>query len=298
MRAVAGAGLLTLFFSEYFFFNEEPALALIGPAPPVIPILRMWAFYIGFVLVLCATLSAFRVRRWEGIVLAGCVFGWAVEGMVIPAVYEAVPISLFWTSVGWHMPVDVFLGLFGIILLLRQRWLVVLAGSVGLGCLWALWTTWLWGEPGAPSPDAFVEFTFFAGAVLILGAALLAPVFPMLWALPRTAAVAVAGVAVALTLIQGMAYPAGLAMLVCLISTCLWALNRTAGKSPSPSLPPSPAPALKALGLAPAPVVAATCYAALWEADQQFVTQDVILFLLFLSVCGFLWSLARAFTSA
>ncbi|MEM0936718.1 MAG: hypothetical protein AAGJ91_12545 [Pseudomonadota bacterium] len=298
-RALAGAGLVTLFFSEFFFFNEDPAFAVLESADPLAAyghIGALWLFYIAFALVLSAALSACVVRRWEGLVLAACLFGWAVEGTAIPYVYESVPVTFFWTSVGWHMPVDVLLGVIALPWLLRQGWAASLIGSAGLGLAWGAWSTWVWADDLRLSPDVFTKYALITGGALVVGTALLAPALPSLWAMPRWLALASGAIALIFGFITGIVHPFGLALLASLVGLTLYALRRL-GQSGGPGrLPPPAAPAWRALALLPTPVLAAAVYGALWEADLQIVTEDAIILLLIIATCIFLFAIARAFT--
>jgi len=306
--ALTGAGLVTLFFSEFFFFNEAPALSVIGapsPGAAVAGIAALWLFYIGFALVLGAALSAARSARWEALVLAGCLFGWTVEGTAVPVVYEAVPVSWFWTAVGWHMPVDVLLGVFGLAWLMRRSWVVAAAGALLLGCLWGAWTTWTWSDGARIAPEAFARYAATTGGALVLGTALLAPLVPWLWAMPRWLCGAAGLTALAFAGLTGLAHPvgaAGLSALVALTCLALSRLRRTAPPGPLPLQAAASAPlrpvAVKALALALSPLAASAVYAALWHGDLQPASEETIFFLLLLASCVFFAAICRAFTAS
>lgn len=97
----------------------------------------------------CALLAAWVVERagargWSAVVLAGGIFGWLIEGVVVAETYEVVPFSLIWTPLAWHMLFSVLGAGVGLRLALTgPRWRAV-AVPVLIGGLAGLWGGYAW----------------------------------------------------------------------------------------------------------------------------------------------------------
>ncbi len=176
--SVFGTALLLMFFSEYYFLNEGPVRAVLanlsGEIEPM-KFLELVMYYCLFSYVFLIVLEKFSVSSIAALVLAGSIYGWATEAMVVPLAHEAPPISWFWTSISWHALIDVILGWYLIRLAMRHMSapkLVLL--FVLTGVFWAVWATWFWAgdEPGALAPlsaGQFWGYAFATGAVWIGG---------------------------------------------------------------------------------------------------------------------------------
>ncbi|KAB3530669.1 hypothetical protein F8154_13655 [Alkaliphilus pronyensis] len=171
---IIASAYILLFFSEYYFLNEEPAIGLVetlttNPVGLVflIEFIIMYAFFSYSMLI---ALQKFKVRNIWGLILAGALFGWWTEGIVIPIYYEALPYSIFWPSIGWHVIVDVLLGWYLVrkVLHMNKPLYTVLLSSA-LGIFWGIWATWFWGEGLSPiAPTDFVIYSFFTVFLLII----------------------------------------------------------------------------------------------------------------------------------
>ncbi|MFW5698176.1 MAG: hypothetical protein ACOCX1_06440, partial [Fimbriimonadaceae bacterium] len=187
-----GSGLVLMFFSELLFFNEGPAASLLQavqqPAKHLSAIGELGLWYTLLAAWLLVPIYLFRVRRWEALLLAGAIFGWATEGVIIPLLYAEFPISVVWPTLAWHAVADVLLGwwLLRLLLLTRKPLWIGLA-AVGLGAFWGWWATWPQIDPGftALSVGEFAAFAFAATGVWILGNVLVdlsaGPYVPAKW---------------------------------------------------------------------------------------------------------------------
>lgn len=175
LATLLGTGLILLFFSEFLFLNEGPVTTVVGHLEQgraghlVAALAEFVAFYVLFAYVLLAGLQWCQVRTLTDLLLLGALVGWAIEGIVIPLVYEAVPLSLLWPSVGWHALVDVMLGWYLLRRLLRRaRWGTALLAFAGLGLAWGAWATWLWIDPDGPPPLEPTAFAAYAATTSLL----------------------------------------------------------------------------------------------------------------------------------
>ena len=176
---VTTTGYILCFFSELYFFNEGPghtaaASAATNPSALFGFLFEMCFLYYGsWAFLFLAAISYFRVRSIWALFLAGAAFGWLTEGVVALVIYESVPGTVVWPSVGWHALVDVLLGWYGIRMLLRMNkpWLT-LAATVPLGLFWGVWSTWFWqaefpNELPPLTPSSFAAFSFTFGLMCV-----------------------------------------------------------------------------------------------------------------------------------
>jgi hypothetical protein len=176
LMLLVGSGLVLMFFSELFFVNEGPATSLLRAAqnPTQLPLMigELGLWYALLAAWLLVPIYLFRVRRWEALLLAGAIFGWATEGVIIPLLYAEFPISVVWPTLAWHAVVDVMLGwwLLRLLLLTRKPLWIALA-AVGLGAFWGWWATWPQEDPGfsAMTVSEFALFAAAASLVWVLG---------------------------------------------------------------------------------------------------------------------------------
>lgn len=145
-----GCSLIIAFFSEFFFFNEGPALAVVEGIDDGTVFLRLAELTAWYALAVAPVLWAvqhFRVHTVWGVFLIGAVAGFLIEGLVVPAIYFELPLSLLWVSLSWHPVVDVLLGLW-----LLQIWLRRMSGwkfAVSCALLGMCWGPGPRGRSGA-----------------------------------------------------------------------------------------------------------------------------------------------------
>jgi hypothetical protein len=147
------SGYILMFFSEFYFLNEGPGLEFVNRwtnDPLSIPgwLGSLSLYYAGWGGIMLVCIDFFRVRNFWSLFIAGALFGWAVEGIVIPLIYGAMPGTIGWPSLGWHVIVDVMLGWYLVRRILQKnKHVYTIILSVALGLFWGLWCTWYWGEP-------------------------------------------------------------------------------------------------------------------------------------------------------
>lgn len=301
--AVAGAALVLQFFSEFYFLNEYPAVAAARglAALPEMGVLAAW--YMLFAYAFLIVLDRFEVRTWAGLLLAGSLFGWATEALLVPVVYEFPPVSFIWPSVSWHALVDVMLGWCLIRLAMRRLawpWLALVFASLGI--VWAFWASWTWGaEDEAPlvfSTGEFWTIVLMSGASWITGTLLADAGARRSFRASRWEIGIVCLVTLALFGVTGwpwLPWPAALALVVALTFGALaWAKR---GRIARPDLlaPLAAGPPLGAYLVMPLlPVSAGLTYPIVLDHDLRFPTEEVIPLLVVLGALGFVWALVRA----
>lgn len=111
-------------------------------------------FFPAFVLLW--VIDAFRVRRLAPLFLAGAVFGFLAEGMLVGTIYEGGPLNWFsvsYTPLAWHAPLSVVFGWYAL-----RRWLVagrpraMALGCAAVGLFWGLWAMAWWLPENAADP--------------------------------------------------------------------------------------------------------------------------------------------------
>jgi len=148
--AILARACVLLAFSEFAFFNEEPVTAFLAASGPVgkgVLLVELIAFYCvpASLLLALEPLMTTPAR----VLLAGAFVGWSIEAVLVPASYENVPLSYFWTAITWHATINVALGWVVLRGVLLKRGLAMrVASAVLLGGLVALWSTWTWDAIG------------------------------------------------------------------------------------------------------------------------------------------------------
>ena len=104
--------------------------------------------------ILVCILQFCRVDNLSGLFLAGAIYGWTVEGVVVGTMYDDFPINLIWTGVAWH-------GLFSVMLVwlfLRKAalwsWPRYAAALVAVGILFGIWSSF-WPNEKPEFPTAW-----------------------------------------------------------------------------------------------------------------------------------------------
>jgi len=174
LLTIFGTGLILLFFSEYFFFNEGPADKMTrvvagGKKTLLLGYIELSLFYSLFSVWLLFPIFYFKIRSFWALYLVAGFFGIATEGIVIPLIYTE---SLIWPALSWHVLVDVLFGWFLVRFLLTKNnpfYTVPLAVSIGLA--WAFWAPWthVGDDPLIPEPAQFTGFVLFTSLGVFVG---------------------------------------------------------------------------------------------------------------------------------
>ncbi|HIP72404.1 MAG TPA: hypothetical protein EYH05_13540 [Anaerolineae bacterium] len=172
---------ILMFFSEFFFVNEGVAFDVVRaiqtqPASLLGTLAKLLLFYGLPAYIFLTAVSLFRGRTVWAIFLAGALYGWIVEGVVVWQMYEALPFTISWTPLGWHVIIDVLLGWYlARWLLLKDRYGVTAVLAIALGAFWGLWATWYWQDGRLIPPAEFALFALFTGGLWVLANGLLTP---------------------------------------------------------------------------------------------------------------------------
>jgi len=311
--ALYGSAFIMAFFSEFVFLNEVLVIDLIAelhnkPFVAFVNILEIVTFYALFTFPFLLALTYFHVRGIFGLILAGALYGWAAEGVMVPAIYEFIPVSFLWTSVSWHVLVDVLVGWYLIRLTMRRNgWVWNVVAFSMLGVFWAFWATWYWGGEEAEvvnaiSPDDFTVFAIISSVVWIIGMILSDRFGRETFTPSKWETGLVAFLITTLTLLTGYSFlPLSLAILP-LIALTVLALHKARGKSQGPlvlaQVHNNPPVWWKYLLAMLTPVVAILIYPWLHTTNTAIPTEDIILLMLVFGFGAFVAALGYAFRGA
>lgn len=301
--SIIGSGMILMFFSEFLFMNEEPVRMvmqlLAPPASAPLELLALSGFYMFAAWALLLLLPYAQPHGLAGIFLAGCLYGWIVEGAVVPAVHEAPPVSWIWTSVSWHAPIDVFIGLF----ILRRALAapgplrsLILHTLAGIG--WGVWSTWTWGDPDGLRLTV-AEFASFAAMTSILWAiGLFFMARAQAWESTRFERGFVLALAWLLALIwASVALPLSIGVLV-LAAIATFAVTRPARTAnPALELPLGSFPLWRLTHVFVAALMATGTVWICSEFKRHIATEDVTAIALVGGTIALLWSFWRVFTA-
>lgn len=299
--AVTGSALILQFFSEFYFLNEGPARnAARGWA--AFPELMISIYVYGlFAYLFLIVLDRFAVRSLAGLLLAGSIFGWATEALVVPVVYEAPPVSFLWPSVGWHALIDVIAGWYLLRLAMRRlAWPFLALLFAALGVVWAFWATWTWSAteepPAVYSVAEFWTIVLGTGASWIIGTVLadIAARYPFRASIWEVLAIGL--FALVMFGAMGVSFLPWSAMLALGIALTFGALawaRRGRGRNRLAPLG-SPAPLAAYFAMPLLPLAAGSAYPLVLDASVAVPTSEITPLLFLLGAVGYLWALVRS----
>jgi hypothetical protein len=218
-------GMVLLYFSELSFWGRPYA----GTLPP--EILPAYLAYSLSAYAFLTILAGFRVRNSHALFLAGALFGWLVEGVIVQTMYDDFPLGISFTGLAWHASITVMVGWYAVQRALAQERLwPTLRLSVWIGLGYGIWAIGWWRQ--APPPTAFPAFAayvFGSTALLILAYAIAGRFGAAGFAPSRIERAAIAGLAAAyFVLITVPAQPRSLLILPALAFLTYLALRRNA----------------------------------------------------------------------
>ncbi len=144
-----------VFFSEILFWGTRSFADFI----------ETWLFYALATYVTLAVTAHFHVNTLWSLFLAGALYGWLTEGVLVQTTYENLPYSISDTGLSWHALITVWVGWYAVRRALRARrpYPAILLGTA-IGLFWGLWMPF-WGfanEPDVP-PFTLAQMALLAG---------------------------------------------------------------------------------------------------------------------------------------
>ena len=305
LQQVIGTALILAFFSEFYFLNEGPVQELLAgmaesPFVPLVGFLELIAYYALFSYPMLICIGYFRVSNWASLVLAAGLYGLAAEAMIVPVVYEAMPYSVFWTSLSWHTLIDVLFGWYILRWALRARavWPAVFLMCVA-GIFWGIWATWFWGETpeGALSLRSFASVSVATSLALLIGMILADHAPVTTFNASPAEVVGIALISSGFFVFTGWPYFPLPVLILAMVGIILAALRTARGQGDQDLLAclDQPPKWSRYLAVALLPIAAIATYYAVLETGFQIAAEDVVLSILSVGALSFLSALVGPF---
>jgi len=118
----------------------------------------------------------FATQRWSiaragGLIIAGAMYGWIIEGAIATTLYSSPPFSVVWTGVAWHGLITVGVGWWLLPRAVnRGGWPAALT-CAAVGVAWGVWSAQWWGAlPEIGEATAYFDPAGYAGFVVLVSA--------------------------------------------------------------------------------------------------------------------------------
>lgn len=155
-------GYILVFYSEHLFW------AHIRADDSLKNWMTAWLAYSLLAYLFLFVVDHFRVRSAAALFLAGAVFGWLTEGVVVQTTYESLPLSISFTGLAWHALISVMVGWYMVRRALQGKsWLRVFGLACLIGLIFGLWAVCWWLEPDG-KVSSLTEFSIFALTITAL----------------------------------------------------------------------------------------------------------------------------------
>lgn len=222
-----------------FFWSERVFWARPDPEVRLSELIITWVAYSLMAAALLTIIDRFRVRGLPTLFLAGAVFGWIAEGIVVQTLYDDFPLNISWTGLAWHSLISVIAGWWLVRrALIAPSLLPTLKLAAGLGLFWGAWAVWWWDELGFITPVAgWAAHAYALTALLILAFVVERAAQPNPYGATAVEGWLLAALA-AFLFVAGTVpqQPLALWVLPPLMALVFWALRRHAQVTPQPSL--------------------------------------------------------------
>lgn len=215
--ATVGLALASVIWSESWFYGrwrtEDTAIGFVQTVVAYGLVVQLVRFVVDRWRVAASGRGA-----WARVFLAGSLYGWLVEGVIVTTVIDDLPASLSYTGLAWHALFTVLLGWWWVprVLELRTAGSLLRLAVLGLGV--GIWAGFWEFEEGSSTP--VVEYALFALLTTVAYAAGVA----LWWALRSRARPSLGGTAVAIVLLAALAVLNGIANPLTVVGPALVAL--------------------------------------------------------------------------
>lgn len=169
LAVVLATGYILFFYSERMFWSFP------RPGDKLTDLLLTWIVYSIMAWVFLLLVRQCRVAAFPALFLAGAVFGWLAEGVVVDTMYgnatNPFPASISFTGLAWHALISVGVGWYWQARVLTagsMKTITLFSVAVGLG--WGLWAGWWPAELGKANTSlaAFAGHTIVTSILLLL----------------------------------------------------------------------------------------------------------------------------------
>ncbi len=164
LALVALTGAMLMYPSEILFWSA------LRPEHGPVDLALTWVAYTFAAWIFLLVLDWPQVRTWTGLLLAGAVYGWVVEGVISDTMYQTFPLGLVWTGLAWHALFSVIGIWFGVRQLQAGSLYLSVPAICCIGAGFGFWAAF-WPSERADFPDAGGLLAQQLAAVLVFGAA-------------------------------------------------------------------------------------------------------------------------------
>ncbi|MBE0542513.1 MAG: hypothetical protein IH623_14220 [Verrucomicrobia bacterium] len=227
-----------------FCYSERVFWSFLRPGDKGADFVFGWLVYSLIAWVFLLLVRRCRIATFPALFLAGAVFGWLAEGVVVDTLYgnadNPFPVSISFTGLAWHALISVGIGWYGqakVLISGNPGKIALYSVAVGLG--WGLWAGWWPAELGnaKSSLAAFAGHTLASSFFLILswvglGVSRSEWFRPVKWELPVLAAI----IAIFYLVIRLPATPRSALILPPLLLVCAYGLQRNQQQEQRPDL--------------------------------------------------------------
>jgi len=158
-----------------FFYSERVFWSFLRPGDKLADLALGWLVYSLLAWVFLLLVRQYRIAAFSALFLAGAVFGWLAEGVVVDTLYgnatNPFPASISFTGLAWHALISVGIGWYWQAKVLaagKPAKIAAFSAAVGLG--WGLWAAWWPAELGRANTSlaAFAGHAVVCSVLLIL----------------------------------------------------------------------------------------------------------------------------------
>ncbi len=153
---VLANGFILFFYSEPLFWSRP------RPEDTLLDWFWTWLAYSLLAFVFLTAVRYFRVNSLPALFIAGGLFGWLAEGVIVQTMYDNFPWQLSWTGLAWHALISVLFGWHYLPRAFRNGQTARTALIAALaGLAWGFWAVNWWVEEPA-RVAAPLEFGLYA----------------------------------------------------------------------------------------------------------------------------------------
>jgi hypothetical protein len=227
-----------------FFYSERVFWSFLRPGDRIRELGLGWLVYSVLALVFLLLVRECRIAAFPALFVAGAVFGWLAEGVVVDTLYgnatNPFPASISFTGLAWHALISVGVGWYRQAKVLtagNPGKIALFSAAVGVG--WGLWAGWWPAELGKASTSlaAFAGHTL-ACSIPLIGAWLVLGMASSEWFRPAKFELSVflAVVALFFLAVRVPATPRSVLILPPLLLVCAYGLRRNQSQEQRPDL--------------------------------------------------------------
>lgn len=155
-------GFIVGYFSEWMFWTGRPVEQGV-----LIEWIPTWLLYSFITFLFLAVVDYFRVRTIWAVFLAGAIYGWLLEGIIVQTTYDDFPLNISFTALAWHAIISVWIGWYLLPRLMRTgknlAWV-----CIGLGIGFGIWSIGWWAETAIAPIESVALYNFGFGFGLMI----------------------------------------------------------------------------------------------------------------------------------